>query len=73
MAVNTAQVTSRNNAYPIVWVKLSRYCELRGEATQAVRSRIRNGIWLEDRHYRVQGRRVYVNVPEADRWVEEGL
>ena len=63
--------TSESNSYPIVWVKLVRYCELRGENVNAVRSRVRRGAWIEGRHIRRKDGRLYVNLPEADRWVEE--
>lgn len=65
-----AGITSETNAYPIVWMKIEAYCALRGEEPEAVRSRLRRGIWLEGRHIKVKDGRKYVNLPEADQWVE---
>lgn len=65
------QVTSETNAYPIVWMKVGAYCVLRGEDKHAVISRRRRGVWLDGRHTKVKDGHLYVNVPEADRWVEE--
>lgn len=70
MAVSLAEMTSTNNPYPLVWVKLERYCEIRGENKDAVLSRLRRGEWLEGKHTKVKDGRRYVNVREADRWVE---
>ena len=71
MAAVIDVVNSRTHAYPIVWVKLAAFCELRGETIKAVRSRIDRGIWLVGKHVKVRNGRTYVNVPETDRWVEE--
>lgn len=70
MVIAARDVTSNSNAYPMVWVKLSAYCAMRGEQPGAVRSRLRRGEWLEGKHVRVKDGRTYVNLPEADRWVE---
>jgi hypothetical protein len=64
-------VTSRTHPYPKVWVKLAAYCKLAGEEKDAVISRRRRGRWLDGRHTKVVDGHLYVNVPEADRWVEE--
>ena len=59
-------------AYPKVWVKLNAYCKLAGEKPDAVRSRMRKGEWLDGTHVKVRNRRLWVNLPQADRWVENG-
>jgi hypothetical protein len=56
--------------YPVRWVKLERYCELTGDTEEAVRGRRARGEWLDGRHVRLRKRRLWVNLPEADKWVE---
>lgn len=71
MVAAISEVTSKTNAYPMVWVKLEKFCSDRGEDRQAVLSRIRAGKWLEGKHTKMKDGRRYINVAEADRWVEE--
>lgn len=56
--------------YPIRWVTVDRYCELRGDTVKAVRCRRAAGKWVDGIHTMVRDRRLYVNLPEADQWVE---
>lgn len=56
--------------YPKKWVKVERYCELVGEAVGAVRTRRRRGKWLDGKHTKVRDGHLYVNLIEADKWVE---
>ena len=56
---------------PIRWVQLKRYCELTGDSSMAVHKRRQAGIWVDGIHCRVRGRRVWVNLEAAQKWVED--
>jgi len=54
------------------WVKLSRYCEMTGDTENAVYQRRYKGAWVEGVHYRLRDRKIWINLPEVQKWVEAG-
>lgn len=57
---------------PIKWVKLDKFCEQTGFTRKSVYALIRNGRWMISKHFTKRGRRLFINVVEYERWVEEG-
>lgn len=53
------------------WVKLEKYTELTGDTPDAVNARRKQGKWLNGIHVKVVERRIWVNLIEANKWVEE--
>lgn len=53
------------------WVKLDRYVELSGDTVDAVQSRRKAGKWLDGIQCKVVDKRLWINLIEAQRWVEE--
>lgn len=65
-----AQPNTRN---PLNFVLLRRYCELTGESVQAVHDRRRRGQWQDGKHCTVvDGRRLWINLPEVEKWIRQG-
>lgn len=58
------------NVHYLKWVRLDRYCELTGEPVKSVINRITSGRWLKDIHWKVVERRRWINIIEAQDWVE---
>lgn len=59
-------------AYPLEWVKLPKYCELAGDTVDAVKAKIKRGLWAQELHYRIAGDgRIYVNLVEANLWIQK--
>jgi hypothetical protein len=56
--------------HPVSWVKLKKYCELTGDTAAAVHARRRSGKWLDGVHCRLADELLWVNLVEAQRWVE---
>jgi len=67
-----AAATAETLIYPKRWIKLEAYCALTGETKNAVETRVAKGQWVRGVHVKVKSRRLWVNLPEADRWVESG-
>jgi hypothetical protein len=57
--------------YPVTWVKLEKYVELTGDSMDSVQSRRRAGKWLDGVQCKIVGGRLWINLPAAQRWVEE--
>lgn len=55
---------------PVSWVKLKKYCELTGDTAAAVHARRRCGKWLDGVQCRIADDLLWVNLLEAQRWVE---
>jgi len=56
------------------WVRLKKYCELSGDTAYAVHHRRSRGVWLDGVHTRIAAdRRLWVNLDEVNKWVEQGL
>ena len=55
--------------YPLKWVRLEKYCELSGDSATAVRARRTRGEWLDERETECKNRRLWVNLPAAQKWV----
>ncbi len=56
----------------VKWVKLAHYCELTGETRNAVYQRRYSGKWLGGVHCQIRDRALWINLPEAQKWVEAG-
>ena len=57
----------------IVWVTLTKYCELTGETDESVRTRRKRRIWKDGKQSRIgPNGNIWVNVKEAQQWVENG-
>jgi hypothetical protein len=54
----------------IAWVKLKRYVELTGDSAAAVHARRRSGKWLDGVQCRIADDSLWVNLVEAQKWVE---
>lgn len=59
--------------FNLVWVRLPKYCELTGEPPATVANRMKSGGWIQGVHWRTgPDRRRWVNLPQAQAWVEGG-
>ena len=57
----------------INWVSLKKYCVLTGEIPGGVITRMKTGGWAKGIHYTIgPDRRRWVNLKEAQKWVEHG-
>lgn len=53
------------------WVTIRRFSELSGYSAEAVRSKIKKGVWKYRVHFRkAPDGRVLVNIEEIEKWVE---
>ncbi|WP_374005837.1 excisionase [Delftia lacustris] len=56
---------------PNQWVLINRFAALTGYSENAVRHKIKGGVWLEGRIWRrAPDGRICVNIQEFERWVE---
>lgn len=56
---------------PSQWVLIKRFAEVTGYSENAVRHKIKGGIWIEGRIWRkAPDGRIFVNLTEFERWVE---
>lgn len=63
----------RENAVsnPSRWVLVKRFAEVTGYSENAVRHKVKGGIWLEGRIWRkAPDGRIFLNLAEFERWVE---
>lgn len=59
--------------FPLRNVPLEQYCEMSGETTTAIRTRIFRGEWAEGIQYIKKHGRIYIILEGVDQWVESGL
>lgn len=52
------------------WVLAEKFRELTGVTPMAVHNRRRAGIWIDGTHCAVVAGRLYVNLEESDKWVQ---
>lgn len=53
------------------WVLIHIVCELLGYTDDAVRAKIKRGVWLRDKHYRkAPDGRLFFCLPEIKKWIE---
>jgi hypothetical protein len=52
-------------------VTLERWCELTGDTKDAVYSRRHKGKWADGIHCELRDHRLWVNVPEAQKWLKK--
>jgi hypothetical protein len=57
--------------YPVTWVKLEKYTELTGDSMDSVQSRRQIGRWLDGVQCKIVSGRLWINLPAAQRWIEE--
>ncbi|MAY41716.1 MULTISPECIES: excisionase family protein [unclassified Neptuniibacter] len=55
------------------WVKTSKYVEISGFSSEALKKKRLSGIWIEGVHWKTgPDKNVYYNWREIDGWVENG-
>lgn len=55
------------------WVRLKKYCELTGVTNNAIHQWRRKGVWLDGVQCKIgPDGNVWVNLTEADKWVQNG-
>lgn len=55
----------------VEWITIKRFAELTGYTDQAVRDKIRGGVWLEGTVWkRAPDNRILINTRRFDAWVE---
>lgn len=53
------------------WVLVKRFAEITGYSENAVRHKVKGGVWLENRLWRrAPDGRIFLNITEFERWVE---
>ena len=56
---------------PSQWVLIKRFAEITGYSENAVRHKVKSGVWLEGRVWRkAPDGRIFLNLDEFERWVE---
>lgn len=55
------------------WVLASKFEELTGVTHEAVKQRKKSGVWQEGKQVVVIARRLYVNIKEADQWINDQI
>jgi hypothetical protein len=66
---SSAEVIVMGNASQ--WVLIKRLAEITGYSENAVRHKIKGGVWIEGRIWRkAPDGRIFVNLGEFERWVE---
>jgi hypothetical protein len=55
------------------WVLAEKFEELTGVTPMAIHNRRRTGVWLDGKHCAVVARRLYVNIKEADQWIQSQI
>ena len=54
----------------VEWVKIPKYCELVGDTVEAVKAKIKRGLWAEEKHYRkAADGRIYISLREVSEWI----
>ena len=57
--------------HPSRWVLVNRFAEVTGYSENAVRHKVKGGIWVEGRIWRkAPDGRIFLNLAEFERWVE---
>jgi hypothetical protein len=57
--------------HPISWVKLEKWVEMSGDTADSVMARRKAGKWLDGRQCKIVDGRVWINLAEAEKWVEQ--
>lgn len=53
------------------WVLINKICELVGYSDDAVRAKIKRGVWLKDVHWRkAPDGRLFLNLTAIRKWIE---
>lgn len=55
----------------VTWVKLAQWHKLTGDTADAVHSRLKVGKWAKGKHAKLIDGKLWVNVPEALKWIEK--
>ena len=66
-------IVPADSGSPVEWVLAEKYEELSGVTPMAVHNRRRAGVWLDGKHCAVVARRLYVNLKEADKWIQSQI
>lgn len=53
------------------WVRIKKLCDLLGYSDDAVRAKIKKGVWRQDEHWRkAPDGRIFLNLLAIKRWIE---
>ena len=61
-----------NELVSLKWIKLNRWCELTGDTPNAAHARRKTGKWENGVHCKVHDGKLWINVAEAQAWVDCG-
>lgn len=53
------------------WVKLAKYIDMTGDTSDAVHARRKLGKWIDGKQCKIADGNLWVNIEEADKWVEQ--
>ena len=60
-----------SNAPPTGWVLISLAAEIFGYTEEAIRNKIKKGVWTRGIHWRkAPDNRIFINVGAVERWIE---
>ena len=55
----------------VPWVLIRKFVELVGYSDDAVRAKMRRGVWIKDLHWRkAPDGRIFLNIEAIQRWIE---
>ena len=53
------------------WVRIKKFANESGYSEDAIRAKIKKGIWQKGKHWRkAPDQRIFVNIKEIESWVE---
>jgi hypothetical protein len=57
--------------HSVMWVQLTKFCELTGYTRDAIYAKMRRGVWAQGVHWRkAPDGHIMVNIEEYHRWIE---
>jgi hypothetical protein len=60
-----------SNSPPTGWVLISLAAEIFGYTEEAIRNKIKKGVWIKGTHWRkAPDNRVFIHIGEVHRWIE---
>ncbi|MCY1426093.1 hypothetical protein D9M71_419040 [compost metagenome] len=66
----TKSTPDYNSVSSLRWVLINRAAALTGYSENAIRHMVKNGTWAQGRIWRKVGGRIFINMEEVERWVE---
>ena len=53
------------------WITIRKFSSLSGYSEEAVRQKIKKGVWIFGVHYRkAPDSRIFINIQEIEKWIE---